>query len=149
MNLIDKTEVSSLGLGSRPDKRTIISNDQISKLFTIQNQENFKLLNTNYTDIKKKNSYMTVRLILKTVFQKLNNKRKQQFWEKHHEFSSCPVKLTNICEVKLLLNYHCLLSLITKNPWYFLIYMIIVYIKDNLNVFCKTVLIVFCKVKTV
>lgn len=31
-NLIDSTEVSNFGLGRRPDKRTINSNDHISKL---------------------------------------------------------------------------------------------------------------------
>ena len=32
LRLIDSTDVSSFGLGKRPAKRTIISNDQISKL---------------------------------------------------------------------------------------------------------------------
>ncbi|KAL9272988.1 hypothetical protein AKJ16_DCAP15875 [Drosera capensis] len=34
-NLIERTDVSSFGFGSRPDNSTIISNDQISKLFQI------------------------------------------------------------------------------------------------------------------
>jgi hypothetical protein len=39
-NLMERTDVSSLGFGRRPDNRTIISNDQISKLFQHNNNEN-------------------------------------------------------------------------------------------------------------
>lgn len=38
-NLMESTEVSSAGFGRRPDNRTIISKDHISKLFQSQQQK--------------------------------------------------------------------------------------------------------------
>lgn len=52
-NLIDRTDVSSFGLGRRPDKRTIISNDQISKLFINMKWRNPHSSNTEESCMKR------------------------------------------------------------------------------------------------
>lgn len=73
-NQIESTEVSSCGFGSRPESRTISSNDHISKLLTIIKVDRLKSINK---------SSMIQRHEIWDIFMLLVEKSRNADWPNH------------------------------------------------------------------